>query len=643
MSTTEPSDFARVHPVSPFIRGGIVVLAVLGYLVTQQVDRIATSFSEVPDDGAGGAGDYPLVQLGAVALAVLGAVLLGLLSWWFTRYRLGADTLEMHTGAIFRQHREVRYDRIQAVDLVRPLLARLCGLSEVRVESAGGGDSHVAIAYLRHADAEAVRSRLLGLAEEASAPAAVGVADAVGAAAGVEAPSAAPPARHVLTVPSERIIASVLLSWDSILLGILLVTAVALASLDLAPVIGGLLPVVVVNGLRALGRLTRWYGLTIGRRGETLTSQRGLTDTRTSSVPLHRVQALAIRQPVLWRRAGWWSLTVNVAGAQVGSASDSDSDSVLVPVATTREVLDLLEVVTADTGTTREVASLVDGTPEGFVGQPRAARWLHPFAHRRIGYLPGTRAVVTRSGWADRRLEVVPWGRIQSLTLHQGPVARRLGLASLAFVSTVGPVRPEVAHLAEADAELLGHLAAARSSTARRRSSGPVGCDPAPEGVDWPMMSDQRATGRTTVVTGESTEQGEDLVRGAVAKLGFEQGQIVQEYGWDDDSDDALRAAIEDVVGDPLEDEDYTGIVDAVIMWWHDDDGDLTDALVDTLGTLAEGSSIVLLTPRPGQEGEVDPSEVDEAATTAGLHTSGNVMCSDHWVATRLAARKGVA
>src|SRR5699024_4757154 len=138
----ESSYIARGHPVSPFIRGGIVVLAVLGYLVTQQVDRIATSFSEVPDDGAGGAGDYPLVQLGAVALAVLGAVLLGLLSWWFTRYRLGADTLEMHTGAIFRQHREVRYDRIQAVDLVRPLLARLCGLSEVRVESAGGGDSH---------------------------------------------------------------------------------------------------------------------------------------------------------------------------------------------------------------------------------------------------------------------------------------------------------------------------------------------------------------------------------------------------------------------------------------------------------------------------------------------------------------------
>lgn len=156
-------------------------------------------------------------------------------------------------------------------------------------------------------------------------------------------------------------------------------------------------------------------------------------------------------------------------------------------------------------------------------------------------------------------------------------------------------------------------------------------------------MNKQRAAEGTTTVTGESAEQGEDLARSAVAKLGFEHDQIVQEYGWDDDVDEALRVAIEAVVGEELEDEGYTGVVDAVIMWWRDEDGDLTDALVDTLGTLAEGSSIVLLTPRPGQEGEVDPTEVDEAATTAGLHTSGNVMCSEDWVATRLAARKGVA
>ena len=142
-------------------------------------------------------------------------------------------------------------------------------------------------------------------------------------------------------------------------------------------------------------------------------------------------------------------------------------------------------------------------------------------------------------------------------------------------------------------------------------------------------------------MTGEPRSAGADLAEAAVEKLGFTTGQIVQEYGWDDDVDDDLRAAVQEVIGEELEDEDYTGVVDAVILWWRDGDGDLTDALVDTLGTLAEGSSIVLLTPRPGQAEEVDPSEVDEAATTAGLHTSGSVMCSEEWVATRLAAPKG--
>lgn len=490
-STDEFEGFVRVHPLTPFIRGGLVVLAVFGYLVSQQINRVAGALSSVPEGGEGGAGgDFPLIQAGAVGLTVLGAIFLGLLSWWFTRYRVGEESLEMRRGALFRSHRQVPYDRIQTVDLVRPLLARFTGLAEVRVESAGGGDSHVEIAYLRVAEAEEVRQQILGLAETATGtPHAV---SADGAPSDPAVPGAetglperpARPERHLLSVPADRIIASVLLSWDTILLGIFFVTAAVLAIFDLTPVIGGLLPIVVLNAVRALMRLTRWYGLTLGIRGDTLTSKRGLTDTRTSSVPLHRVQALAITQPLLWRRAGWWSLEVNVAGAQLGSASGEDSDSVLVPVATTREVLDLLEVVTADPETTAEVRSLVEGTPQGFVGQPRRARWLHPFAWRRIGYLPGRRAVLTRSGWLDHTLQVVPWGRIQSVTLNRGLVARRLRLTTVHFVSTVGPVSPRVPHLDGDEAERLGHLATRRSSHARQRSSGPVGCDPAPDTVD---------------------------------------------------------------------------------------------------------------------------------------------------------------
>lgn len=483
---------ARVHPLSPFIRGGIVVLAVVGYLLSQQVERIVGAPEGPPGPGEGGLAPV-LVQAALVGLTVIGAIVLGLVSWWFTRYRLGETSLEMHSGAIMRQHRQVRYDRIQAVDLVRPLLARLTGLAEVRVESAGGSDSHVSIAYLPSAEAEAVRSRLLGLAARAK-----GVAPSPGQAETPFGPQPPYPVEQLyptqayptqavqplLRVPASRLVGSVLLSMDAVLFTLLLLVGLLLTFVDIGVVIGGFIPFVLLTGARSLTRLTRWFGLTLALRGETLTSERGMTDTRHSSVPLHRVQALQIHQPLLWRRPGWWALKVNVAGATIGSADGDSGDSVLVPVATTGEVLRVLEAVTADPGTTAEVASLVHGTPPGFVGVPRAARWFHPMAHRRIGYLPGARAVITRSGWADRDLQVVPWGRIQSMTLHQGPIDRRLDLASLDFISTVGPVRPRVTHLSTADAQGLGQLAAARSSHARRRPSGPVGCDPAQDTVD---------------------------------------------------------------------------------------------------------------------------------------------------------------
>lgn len=491
MTGADADGFARVHPISPFIRGGLVVLGVLGYLVSQQIDTLAAAFGG--GDGGSGrggpAGAVPgvatLLQVGAVALVVLGAILLGLVSWWFTRYRIGEDSIEMRTGALFRQHRQVRYDRIQAVDVVRPLLARLCGLSEVRVESAGGGDSHLSIAYLRAADAESVRERLLGLAHRAAAgpPETAGPPEEGGL--GPDRRAGDRPEERLLSVPPGRIVASVLLSGEAIFLAGIGVIAVVLALVGLAPAVTGFFPVVVVAGGRALLRLTRWWGLVIGLRGGTLTSQRGLTDTRTSSVPIDRVQAVAIEQPWLWRRPGWWSLKVNVAGAEIGSASEAASDAVLVPVATTDEVLRLLAVVTDDPETTAEVGSLVGATPDGFVGQPRRARWVHPFAHRHIGYLAGRRALVLRRGWLDRSLQVVPWHRVQSLTVSQGPVSRRLDLASVAVVSTVGPVSPEVCHLDRAGAEALRGLVEAHASPARRDEDGGPACNGGPDTVDY--------------------------------------------------------------------------------------------------------------------------------------------------------------
>lgn len=125
-----------------------------------------------------------------------------------------------------------------------------------------------------------------------------------------------------------------------------------------------------------------------------------------------------------------------------------------------------------------------------------------------------------------------------------------------------------------------------------------------------------------------------------VAKLGFAPGQIVLELGYDDDVDDAVRAEIEELIGGQLEDEEFGDVVDAVLLWWREGDGDLTDAVVDALTTLDDGF-VAVATPKVGRDGAVDPADVAEAADTAGLHASASVTLSPEWVATRLVAPKG--
>jgi hypothetical protein len=124
-------------------------------------------------------------------------------------------------------------------------------------------------------------------------------------------------------------------------------------------------------------------------------------------------------------------------------------------------------------------------------------------------------------------------------------------------------------------------------------------------------------------------------------RLGFKPQMVIQELGWDDDVDDDLRVQIEDAVDGDLVDGEFGNVVDAVLLWWRDDDGDLTDALVDALTDLAGGGSIWLLCPKVGRPGAVDAADVAEAAQVAGLATTSTVAgVSRDWTATRLVAPK---
>ncbi len=123
-------------------------------------------------------------------------------------------------------------------------------------------------------------------------------------------------------------------------------------------------------------------------------------------------------------------------------------------------------------------------------------------------------------------------------------------------------------------------------------------------------------------------------------RLGLSSGMVVQELGWDSDTDDELRVAVEDVIDGDLVDGDYGNVVDAVLLWWRKEDGDLVDGLVDSLTDLVGGGSIWLLTPKVGRPNSVDASEIAEAAPIAGLSQTTTASVSKEWAATRLVAPK---
>jgi hypothetical protein len=127
---------------------------------------------------------------------------------------------------------------------------------------------------------------------------------------------------------------------------------------------------------------------------------------------------------------------------------------------------------------------------------------------------------------------------------------------------------------------------------------------------------------------------------GVADKLGIEPGAVVQEIGWGEDVDDDLRAAVEERIGSDLLDEDADEVVDVVLLWWREDDGDLVDTLVDAIGPLADEGVIWVLTPKTGRPGYVEPSDIAEAVPTAGLAQTSAVSAGQDWSAIKLVSPK---
>ena len=125
-------------------------------------------------------------------------------------------------------------------------------------------------------------------------------------------------------------------------------------------------------------------------------------------------------------------------------------------------------------------------------------------------------------------------------------------------------------------------------------------------------------------------------------RLGIQKDQVVQELGWDEDTDDDIRADIEEACGGELLDEDADEVIDVVLLWWRDGDGDLVDRLMDAITPLADDGEIWVVTPKTGKPGHVLPAEIAESAPTAGLMQTSSANLAD-WSASRLVQPKSKA
>ncbi|MDY6054650.1 PH domain-containing protein [Micrococcus sp.] len=467
---TDEDGWFRAHPLSPLVKGWVIAAAVLVVVGRNAVeDLLSGEFTR--SEGAGGAGEGSvLIAVGILTAFTVLLCLVFFFSWWFTRFRLGPEQIDVRHGWLLRSRRQMKYDRIQAVDLQHPLLARILGLAAVKVEAADGDSSALELSFLKKDLAQQVRREILDRASGVlpGTPAGAegvpaegeGPASSVSPEPGQAVSRAEDEGELMLQVPTGRVLASVLLSGP--LVGVVLYTLVWLFVLPPAAAWVGedpadvsamglatLLPVLLAVVTTVWSRLNSGWGFQVRRTRDGLRLRHGLTETTHQTVPPGRVQGVTVTQGLLWRPLGWYRVRFSVAGYGENEVS---SRGVALPVGPWEDVLRVLTVLAPEPGLEgdpRAAAGLTpqrlmelgvrgDGTEGGFEHIPRRARWWwNALTWRRAGFTATSRLLLVRSGWWTRALQVLPHERLQTATLTQGPVQRRLRVATVR-VSTAG-------------------------------------------------------------------------------------------------------------------------------------------------------------------------------------------------------------
>jgi putative membrane protein len=383
-------DWQRLHPLSPLVRAGRGAIAILVVLLIPLLSHQRGSLGN---------------DLGHLALLIV-VLAVGVVSWLVTRWRVEGGVLRVESGLLRRTSERFPLSQIQAIDTVRPGLARVFGLAELRIRLAGGGRKAGRLAYLTSAEAETLRARLLALSH--------GMAE--------ETPPA--PEQALLTVPPGRLLASILLSGSGLVLELTIVALLALAIL--AP--GAAAAVISVGALALIGlvvgpfrRFNGDYRLTVADAPDGLHLRSGLVETSAETIPRGRIQAIRMIEPLAWRPFGWCRLEVDVATQKSKGRQDrnqSKAARALLPVGSREQGAFL-------------VARVFPGLPEQRLAPPARARWKSPLRFRLLSWGANERYAVTTSGRLQRATAWVPLAKVQSIRLLEGPIQRRLRLSNI--------------------------------------------------------------------------------------------------------------------------------------------------------------------------------------------------------------------
>lgn len=507
-------EWHRLHPATPLLRGGIALLAIIGVIVVNARDVV---IQLVLGGGRGPADEYdPLVWIveheyaGLIVLAILGGLLLFVcgfyVSWRMHSFRITDELVEVRSGILFRTNRRGRLDRIQGINIVRPFLARVLGAARLEVNVAGQ-DANVQLAYLGSSAADELRREILLLASGTLTDPAVLPADQAAPAdaallAGRESadldsaardsadreygfvhrvggflapeqvPDAAAPA-SVVQMHLGRLIGSLLLSGFTVFLILGTATAIVLARFTGEYFfLFGFVPTIIGLGSYYLSRFTRSLRYSIAGTPDGIRVGFGLLSTSNETLPPGRIHSVQISQPLLWRPAGWWTITINRASTSSASGAAGQANTTILPVGNLEDVRRVLALVLPGIADPDGVALLLRGLTssrgdDGFTNSPRRAAPIRWFSWRRNGFavLPG--ALLLRRGAIWRELVVVPQARMQSIALEQGPLLRRLRLAALRIHTVAGPVSARLGAIDETEAvRVFGEIAADAVSSA---------------------------------------------------------------------------------------------------------------------------------------------------------------------------------